>query len=520
MRGMLKPLAILPCLVIAAMGALASHIPAAETSEVSSPLQTTPAAVIVLHGQINAYSQGTFVRHVNLARQLGAKVIIIDLDTYGGVVTSALELSHFIKQQVDLRVIAYVNSKAYSAGAMIALACNEIVMAPVAALGDCAPIAIGLAGLQPLPPTERAKQESPILADFQDSALRNGYDPLLVQSMVAINRVVHWVQKDGQRRFVDGTQLSKLAAEGWKTVEDLPDPINSADSLLTVSTDGAIRLGLARQSAADLTQLLHDLNLNLIGTFRPSAGDQIIAFLGSSPVRLVFLVIFLTTLYIALHAPGHGLAEAVAVLALAVLLGVPLLTGFAQWWEIVAILLGIGLLALELFVIPGFGAAGLIGITLILSGLILTFVAPEPGRSPLSLPRLPMTWTSLQNGLAVVVGGLVASLLLCWWLRHYLPRLPYFNRLILTTTVGSESGMVGSLTNIDPSELAPAVGVTGTAMTDLCPGGSAQFRDAAGGTHVVSVVCDSGFVTRGTPLVVREVAGNRIVVRPADPRKP
>jgi membrane-bound serine protease (ClpP class) len=192
------------------------------------------------------------------------------------------------------------------------------------------------------------------------------------------------------------------------------------------------------------------------------------------------------------------------------------MTGYAQWWEIVAILIGIGLLALEIFVIPGFGLAGLLGIALILGGLTLTFVAPEPGRSPLSLPRLPMTWNSLQQGLLVVVTGLFSSLLLSWWLSRYLPRLPYLNKLILTTTVGSESGMVGSLTNIDPNELAPAIGATGLAVTDLRPGGSAQFTDAAGGRHIVSVVCDCGYVTRGTLLIVREVAGNHIVVRPAE----
>ena len=499
---MFRTFAILPWLVIAAVAGAASGA-------------TTPAVVVALKGPINAYSQGAFVRQFQQARALGAKVVIIDLDTYGGAVNSALELSHFIKSQTDIRTIAYVDHKAYSAGAMIAVACKSIYMAPAAVLGDCAPIAISRMGdLQPLPPTERAKAESPILADFEDSALRNGYDPLLVQSMVSLNRAVHWVEKDGQRRFVDEKQYAQLLADGWKPVQSVRDPVNAADTLLTVSTDQAIKLGLAKGSAESVAQLAQSLDVNVLATFEPGTGEQVLAFLNSDSVRLILLIVFFVSLYIGMHAPGHGLAESMAVLSLATLLGVPLMTGYAQWWEIAAILVGIALLALELFVIPGFGVAGLVGIALILGGMVLTFIAPEPGRSPLSIPRLPMTWMALRHGLSVVVGGMVASLLLCWWLRKYLPRMLYFNRLILTTTVGSESGMVGSLTNIDPSELAPAIGASGMAATDLRPGGSAEFHDAAGGKHMVSVVSDSGFVVRGTRLVVREVSGNRIVVRP------
>lgn len=499
---MLRRISILPWLVISAVASAASGA-------------STPGVVVALKGPINAYSQGAFVRQFERARSLGAKVVIIDLDTYGGAVTSALELSHFIKSQREMRVVAYVNPKAYSAGSMIAVACNAIHMAPTAALGDCAPIAVSpTGGLQPLGPTERAKIESPILADFEDSALRNGYDPLLVQSMVSLNRVVHWVEKEGARRFVDGKGYAQLVGEGWKPVEGMRDPVTAADALLTVTTEQAIKLGLAKGSSASVAELAQSLDVRVLMTFEPGFGERMLGLLNSDSVRLILLIAFLVSLYAAMHAPGHGFAEAGAVLSLAILLGVPLMTGYAQWWEIAAILLGIGLLAIELFVIPGFGITGLIGIGLILGGLVLTFIAPEPGRSPLSIPQLAVTWSALRRGLSVVVVGMIASLLLCWWLRRYLAQLPYFSRLILTTTVGTESAMVGSLTNIDPSELAPGVGAYGTAVTDLRPGGSAEFRDAAGGSHIVSVVSDSGFVSRGAELVVREVSGNRVVVRP------
>src|SRR5206468_2317545 len=99
--------------------------------------------------------------------------------------------------------------KAISAGAMIALAFNEIVMGSDAVLGDSAPISIGPSGMEAMGAAERAKMESPILADFRDSALRNGYDPLLAEAMVSVSKAVHWIEApDGKRKFVDNDEFA------------------------------------------------------------------------------------------------------------------------------------------------------------------------------------------------------------------------------------------------------------------------------------------------------------------------
>ena len=124
---------------------------------------------------------------------------------------------------------------------------------------------------------------------------------------------------------------------------------------------------------------------------------------------------------------------------------------------------------------------------------------------------------AVRRGLLVVVSGMACAFFLVAAVRRYLPRIPYFKHMILTTSVGgSDAAMAGSLSNIDPLGLSLAVGSSGIALTDLKPGGSVQFKDAAGGTHVVAVISDKGYVARGTAVVVREAAGNRIVVRPAD----
>ncbi|HLL88379.1 MAG TPA: hypothetical protein VK324_03665, partial [Tepidisphaeraceae bacterium] len=263
--------------------------------------------------------------------------------------------------------------------------------------------------------------------------------------------------------------------------------------------------------------LAHQLGLDVVATFERSGGDVLIGMLGSAVVRGILLIIFMQSVYIALHAPGHGAAEAVALVSLGLLLGVPALTGYAQWWEIAMILIGLALLATELFVIPGFGVTGITGLVLMAGGFLMTFVAPEPGRRGFSWPALGATWDAVQTGLFVLTGGLVATVLLSAWLRQFLPKLPYLNRLILTPVAGG-AGVMGTnvFTGDDVAATWPAPGAVGRAMTDLRPGGSAMFADpVTGGDRAIAVVSDSGFVAAGAAVEVREVGGNRVLVRAA-----
>jgi membrane-bound serine protease (ClpP class) len=509
-------LLLLAACFISAPPALAA---AATTDSASAaPLST---AVIRLEGKVDDYTRDTFFTRFNRAKAAGAKVIIVDLDTYGGMVTSGLDISRFLKNQADVHTIAYVGDKAISAGAMIAIACNEIVMAASAQLGDCAPITLRDDGsLQTMGETERAKSESPILAEFRDSALRNGYDPLLAQSMVSMKIVVRWVQAPDseKRRFVDEKEFESLTKDGWTEVHetDVPTPVDSDTTLLTVSGKTAAKLGLASAVAPNVNALAQTRNYSVFASYAPGAGDKLIEWLNNPFVRMILMVLFAQCLYASLHAPGHGFAETIAVLSLAILVGVPLLTGYAQWWEIVVLLIGVGLIALELFVIPGFGFTGVVGILMVLFGLIMTFVGKEPA-GPGFLPQLEGTWTNVRNGLAMVTTALVCSMLLSMWLRRNFTRLPYLRRLILTTTTG----------NLDPvdtasrrphdslSDYRPVVGAIGEALSELKPGGSAAFFDPiTGQQRVFSVLSDVGYVPRGTRIAVRNNGDNKVVVRP------
>ena len=489
-------------------------------AQTTAPLTTAPAttapggkqaAVIVIDGVIDTYTHDTLIKRFAAAKAAGAKTIILKLNTPGGLVSPALDISSFLRSQDDLHTIAFVQRRALSAGIMIGLAADELYMSPGSLIGDSAPIAMRpTGGLETLGETERAKAESPILADFYASATRNGYDPLLTSAMVTLGRVVHYVEDDsGNRKFVDPAEYAKLTQEGWKPVAGVPNPIDGAGELLTVDESLAKTYGLSKGTFGSVDALAAARGLDVTATYAPTAGDRLLAWLGSGFVRMVLIVVLLQALYFAFGHPGHGWPEAISVIALGLLVGVPMLTGYAGWMEALAILIGLALLALELFVIPGFGAAGIVGILLVFGGLIMTFVGNEPNL-PGYLPSIRNTWTSVQRGVTFVTAALAISMLLWVWLSRYLPRMPYFNRLILTSVAGD----VPVIDPDRPIETGPGVGDVGVAITDLKPGGSVKFlTESYPDGRVAAVVSDSGYVPAGTDVIVREVAGNRVVVR-------
>lgn len=470
------------------------------------------AVVIALEGEINDFTFTMLRKRIEAAREMGATTVILKINTWGGAVLPAIEISQFLKRQDDLHTIAYVEQKAISAGAMIALACNEIVMEPGTMLGDCAPIVPGMQ----LEKTERAKGEGPILAEFAHSAERNGYDLLLVQSMVTVGRVVHYIQSPtGERKFVDADDYDKLVKHGdWKPVEGLPNPIDDGDSLLTVTADQALRLGLSKATVTSPTQFAAERGLMIVGTLEHSPGENLISLLSSTAVRGILSVIFMLSLYASFNAPGHGAAEAICLSSLALLVGVPFLTGYANWFEILLVIGGIVLLAVELFVIPGFGFAGITGIVMLLAGLVLTFVPAEP-KLPGWMPALSGTWTAIWRGVIVLTAAMAASIVLGMWLNRFLPHIPFFKRLVLDTAVGTTPEVNYAALVDEP--VWPEIGAVGRALTDLKPGGTAAFADPVSQTlQTTGVVSDSGFIAANTQIVVHEVHGNRIVVRPVD----
>jgi membrane-bound serine protease (ClpP class) len=471
------------------------------------------AAIIQLKGEIDEYNRDQLFRRFEQARKYGAKTVILNVDTYGGMVVAGEEISRYIKRQEDLHVIAFVQDKAVSAGAMIAMACDEIVMSDSSTLGDCAPILFGAQGLEALPPAERAKQESTVLLDFDESAKRNHRDPLLAAAMVDVKRVVYWVQNDkGQRKFVDEKQYADLiATKKWSNVPGAPVPIDGAETLLSVDGDQAVQYGLASGKATSAAALAQQRGYQIVADLTPGFGENLVEFLNGGLVRGILIIVFLQCLYIVMHAPGHGVAEVVGLLALGAMLGVPMLTGYAQWWEILIIFIGLSLVAMEIL-LPGHFVPGITGSILVFLGLVMTFVPKSPGGAP-AFFDFSANWRAYGQGSIIVASAMAASLLLWMWLNRFLPQIPYFNRLIITAISGGEGGSAQAASPAATTAWPP-LGAVGKAISELRPGGSAEFFDPAiADTRITSVVSESGYLPSGAEIVVRELAGPTILVR-------
>lgn len=209
-------------LLVLAMGAWA-----AETTEPDGAAGTTgtpvPAsrkapnlAIITIKGEINAVTAQSFERRLKRALDGGADGIVIEIDTPGGEVGAVLEITTQIKQSPNQNIIAWINPEAISGGAIIALACKEIVVAPGALMGDAAPIMLDpLMRIQEMSPTERQKFLAPLLAELVDSARLNGYDEKLVQGFVSLGVELWEVEnvRTGERYFIDAGEYRALFGE-------------------------------------------------------------------------------------------------------------------------------------------------------------------------------------------------------------------------------------------------------------------------------------------------------------------
>jgi membrane-bound serine protease (ClpP class) len=273
--------------------------------------------------------------------------------------------------------------------------------------------------------------------------------------------------------------------------------MNRAASLIFLSI-----AGLAFLAAPAFAQ---SIGSNSIASSDTSIGEQIVQLLDSPGARMVVITAFFLSLTTVLHVPGHGVPETCGLIALILMLGVPMMRGHAQWWEILAIFIGLGLVSLEIL-LPGYLLPGLLGGALVVGGLIMTFVPKSAGGLPTLFATREAAWNSLGTGVFVVAGAMASSLIIWTWLSRYLSTIPYFNRLVLSTPDGDTSAKM----------VWPPVGALGKALTDLHPGGSAEFFDGQSQVkRPASVVSEGGFVPAGSAITVYRVDGPSVIVRAA-----
>ncbi len=519
-------------LVLPALCLLTGLTLLAQTPVESPAAARRVGAVLSLHGEITDVTAESLQRRIESARTQGASVIILDMDTPGGLVTSSIAIADLVRNLTGVKTVAWVHPDAMSGGSLVAVACDEIVMARSSRMGDSQVIMGGPTGVQAVPEDLQPKAYSPVLHDFKTSARKNGYSEVLSEAFVIPEREVWWVEnlETGQREFVLTDEKAKRLGENeptptgdathekpapqWKLVTNYRDalldtdvpvrqPIDGTEQLLVMSPGEAIAYGFCKAVVADESDLRSRYGLTEIIRLDTSWSESLAHWLTSMYVRGFLLVVLFLSAYVEFHTPGVGLAGLVALIALAIFVGAPYVTGLANVWEIVLIAAGLLLILLELFVIPGFGVAGISGVAMVLTGLVATFIPDEPGRTfPSLFPALPTTMYGLKVAVMTLACSIVASLVGMVMLSRILPRVPLFNKLIPANPMPSQVAVE------DPYSGAARVGDLGRAEGTLRPAGKARF-----GSMLVDVVTQGEYLEANAALEVIERRGNRVVVR-------
>jgi len=481
------------------------------------PRQVNVAFVIPMREMITTKTYKALKRKVVHCRAAGAELIVFDMDTWGGEAMAALDIARLLKVELeDIYTVCYVRTRAVSAGALIAMACDEIIMTNTGKLGDAAPIAMG----GKLEGVEREKIETVLRKEFAESARRNGYPAALAESMVTITREVWLVRNKatGELRYVLRKDFAgKVAASPGATTApsnpkgqwDLMRVLVTNKELLTVTPGEAKEYGFVRElikapRGDELRGVME--HYNVVGAAKVLSdnwSERLVEFL-TTPAVVAFLF-FAAILcgYIEMNTPGFGVAGSLALVCFAVIFGSRFLVGMAAWWEIALFVVGLALIAVEVFVLPGFGVAGISGILCCVVGLLAMLVDNPPDRLP--IPSTSLSWSTFTNGVLALMVGFITALVAAALLAKYLPKTPVAGRLILAGP---------TIEPISPAEQgAPIhkvrVGATGTVKATCRPVGQVWIEDA-----LVDAIADGEFISAGAKVKVVKVEGNRIVVTP------
>ena len=414
--------------------------------------------VVPITGVIDLGLAPFLARVLDEAAANGAAAVILDINTLGGRVDAAVAIRDTLLAS-RTRVIAFVNRRAISAGALIALATDKIAMAQGATIGAAAPVQAGAPGAASVPVGE--KTVSYVRTEFRATAEARGRPPELAEAMVDADVEIAGIIEKGK--------------------------------LLTLTTDEALRHGLADLRAADLPALLEALGIANpdIRTAAPNWAEELVRFLTHPIVSSVLIMVGIVGVVTEIRTPGFGIPGAVGLASIALFFWGHWLVQLAGWEELLLVASGIVLLVLEVFVIPGFGIAGLLGILALLGGFALSLVGG--GATAEAVMR-----AGLQVTVSMVLAIAAALLML-----RVVPRLPFGRQLILQADLQASEGYAAP-----PDADRTWLGAHGIAATVLRPAGVADLDGER-----VDVVSDGAFIAAGEPIVVTRVDGNRIVVR-------
>ena len=401
-------------------------------------------------------------RYVDLAiehaKETETDIVIIEMDTYGGVLTDAKEIVDAI-MHYEKPVWVFINSDAASAGALISIACDSIYMSPGASIG--AATVVESTG-QKAPD----KYQSYMRSIMRSTAEENGRDPRIAEGMVDENLEL--------------------------------DSISLAGQVITFSTTEAIQYGYCEGKVNNIEEILEK---NRVGDynlyhFRLSGTEKVIAFFLNPFISGLLILVIIGGIYFEMQTPGVGFPGMAALLALVLYLVPYYLNGLAENWEILALFSGIILLALEIFVFPGFGVAGIAGISLMVLSMILIML----NNDFFNFKFVPMS--EIMFATAATLGGITGGIALLFAGGSRISRSRFFRRVALTDTQERSQGYTSNFIR------EPMQGKVGKTYTVLRPSGKVLIDG-----QVFDAYTRGDYIDKDVEVIVTSEEGTSLQVR-------
>ncbi len=429
-----------------------------------------PVYVIPIQGEIQKGTVYVVRRGVKNAMEANASALVLDMDTPGGEGEAMKEImATLAKFQPAEQTYTYVNKEAFSAGAFISASTRHIWMAPGSIIGAASPVTMGQEGPKELPP----KFVSGYAALIRAAAEENGHNPAIFEAMV--NKQMG-LKIEGREIVAKGDILTLTTQEATRRVGSPSHPLLAAG----VAPDLPTLVEKTIRPGAQIVRI------------EPTGFENISRWIVTiSPLLLTAAFLFG---YLEFKTPGFGLFGVLCGICAFVFLFGHHIAGLSGYENALLLLLGVALLIVELFFLPGTLIPALLGLALILFAALNTMVDRYPSDPAIpSMPQLHLPAINLALGF---FGGLGAILLAA----RFLPETILFQPFRLNTISPPASV---------PNPIGLSPGSMGTAFTDLRPSGTAVFNG-----HRVDVLAEGHFIPQGAPIQVQQVEGITIFVKP------
>jgi len=412
-----------------------------------------------IHDEIGPGATRITENAIKSAYEHQADFLLLDLNTFGGLVDDADKIRTLLLES-KIPTLVFIRNNAASAGALISIACDSIYMNTGSTIGAAAVV----------------KEDGSYAEEKYQSYMRTK-----------------------MRATADATNRDPDIAEGMVNPKIVIEGLSAADEIITLTVDEALMFDYCNAKAESIEEVLEKANLQDATLIRHevSGTEKVIQLLVKPYVAGILLMILIGGIYFELQTPGVGFPLAAAVIAAILYFAPHYLEGMAAHWEIALFIVGLIFLALEIFVIPGFGVAGIAGVAAVMVSLSLALIKNINGFDFSFVPA-----NEIGGAFLMVTGIMVLGVTLLLFASKNIANTKAFQRLALNTKLSKDKGV-----EISASSEKSFEGKEGIVTSDLRPSGKIEIDG-----EQLDAQSDGEFLPIGTPVIVKKQQSAYLIV--------